>query len=478
MPGRCKDNNYDKNIYICEINTDYVNKMNFKNRHMLLWSAIAMLIMIVSSCSPDWTGEMMPDYSSGNNGRDPEREVVEYTRKVMVLYSAGFNSISSYLKEDIEDLSQGWVPKKRKADDVILVYSHLPKKRGQYSQPTSPVLFQLYADAEGNIVRDTLVTYEAGTISASAGQLHEVLSYVRDTYPARSYGLIFSSHATGYLPGGFYTKPYDYTFNESGESGMFSAGMGGRYIPSPVPYVEPERDPRLPAVKSIGQDALDGMSYEIGLRDFAKAIPMKLDYILFDACLMGGVEVAYELAGKCDMVGFSQAEVLAEGFNYKTLANHLLCNKPKSSPYDVCHDYFVQYDNQFGEYRSATISLIDCNRLETLAEVCKGLFAEYSATIADMSDKGVQQFYTGSHHWFYDLKSILLNAGMTAEEEAELDAALAECVVYKGNTPSFLNTFAIHTFSGFSMYLPGNGNKELDKYYRTLKWNKATGLVK
>jgi hypothetical protein len=41
-----------------------------------------------------------------------------------------------------------------------------------------------------------------------------------------------------------------------------------------------------------------------------------------------------------------------------------------------------------------------------------------------------------------------------------------------------MNEFYINTFSGFSMYLPSNGHAELDKYYRTLKWNQATGLVK
>ena len=449
--------------------------MNFKIRHILIWSAMALLTAMTSSCSTDWYGEMMPDYSSGQGCSGADREVIEYTRKVMVLYSAGFNSISSYLKEDIEDLSHGWIPKKGKAEDVILVFSHLPEKRGQYSRPTSPVLFQIYTDSEKNIIRDPLITYEPGTVSASPAQLNEVLTYVRNTFPAKSYGLIFSSHATGYLPGGFYSKPSGYTFTEGA---MFSTGKGGTYFPSPVPYIEPERDPSLPAVKSIGQDVQDGMSYEIDLRDFARAIPMKLDYILFDACLMGGIEVAYELVGKCDRVGFSQAEVLAEGFNYRTLTSHLLGNRPEASPYDVCRDYFLQYDKQSGEYRSATISLIDCNRLEPLAEVCSRLFAKYQDTISNMSESGVQRFYTGTHHWFYDLKSILLNAEITPEEEAELDAALAECVIYKGNTPSFLSSFAIHTFSGFSMYLPGYGHNELNKYYRTLKWNQATGLVK
>ena len=59
-----------------------------------------------------------------------------------------------------------------------------------------------------------------------------------------------------------------------------------------------------------------------------------------------------------------------------------------------------------------------------------------------------------------------------------LEEAINGCILYKGATPSFMGEFAIDTFSGLSMYLPSNGHKELNKYYRTLKWNKATGLVK
>ena len=214
------------------------------------------------------------------------------------------------------------------------------------------------------------------------------------------------------------------------------------------------------------------------IRDFAEAIPMKLDYLLFDACLMGGIEVAYELAGKCDRLGFSQAEVLAEGFNYTTISSHLLGNRNESDPLSVCKDYFTQYDVQEGVYRSATISLIDCNNLEPLAETCSILFDKYSDKIHSLNASDVQRFYRGSKHWFYDLESILLNAGISDSELQELHSALNRCILYKGATPSFMNEFSIHTFSGFSMYLPSNGHDELDKYYKTLKWNKITGLVK
>lgn len=450
--------------------------MSLKHLHIFLTAAVTLLL-VAGACTPEWEYDMIPGTSVSRPDEGPEagRDISTDTRKVLLLYSAGFNSISSYLKEDIEDLSKGWVPRQRRNEDVILVYSHQPSSRGQYSKKTSPVLFRLYSTSEGAVVRDTLAVYEPGTISASSPQLHEVLSYVKEEFPAKSYGMIFSSHATGYLPSGFYSKPDGYIFSESM---MRRQGLDRPAAPVPVPYMEPEQNPGLPAVKSVGQDVDGSLSYEMDIRDFADAIPMKLDYILFDACLMGGIEVAYELAGKCDKVGFSQAEVLAEGFNYTTLASHLLGNKLSSDPYSVCEDYFTQYDIQSGVYRSATISLIDCNSLEPLAHTCRVLFDKYHEQIQSLDPSVVQRFYRSSRHWFYDLQSIMENAGMTSDEKEELEAALDLCILYKGATPSFMQEFYIDTFSGFSMYLPSHGHPQLDKYYKTLKWNQATGLVK
>ena len=213
------------------------------------------------------------------------------------------------------------------------------------------------------------------------------------------------------------------------------------------------------------------------LQDFADAIPMKLDYILFDACLMGGIEVAYELKDKCRRIGFSQAEVLAEGLDYSTLTTHLL-QSAEPDPQGVCEDYFKQYDIESGVYRSATISYIDCEMLEPLAEVCRDLFSIHSNGISWIRPNNVQRFYRSDKHWFYDLESIIFESGATKEEISRLHDALKGCVLYAAHTPTFMLEFEINTFSGFSMYLPSNGSVELNKYYKTLKWNKATGLVK
>jgi hypothetical protein len=448
-----------------------------RNRHNILFVAV-LLIALLASCSKDSIHGDGFSHTNTNKTEGGQRIELQEHRSLLLLYSAGYNSISEYLKEDINDIQKGWIPGTGIRENILLIYSHFPAKRSDYSTPTSPTLTRISMDNDGGIIKDTLIVYPEGTHSATAEQLHEVLSHVKEKFPVKTYGMIFSSHASGYLPTGYYTAPDEYVF--SAKDGMMFR-PGARMQPSrPVPYVAPEHDPSLPAVKSIGQDQVGPLgnyaSYEIELDDFAKALPMQMEYILFDACLMGGVEVAYELKDKCRYVGFSQAEVLAEGFDYKTLVDHLLKSEIPD-PQAVCEDYFLQYDIQSGIYRSATISMVDCSRMQSLAQTCRNLFDKYRKEIAWLSPGSVQRYFRSSYHWFYDLEDILVKAGITAEELAQLRESLDECMVYKASTPEFMGSFAIKTYSGLSMYLPCNGNAELDKYYKTLQWNIDTKLV-
>lgn len=444
---------------------------------------ILIILTAAASCILSSCSDIDENFSIGHGGSRPESypergACAVPKRHVLLLYSAGFNSLSSYLRDDIKDLLSGYVPHERMSENALLIYSHLPERDGNYAIPTAPVLYRVSRDEFDRVKCDTLVRYPTnGSISASALHFNEVLTYVKDEFPAESYGLIFSSHATGYLPAGYYNNPGGYRF----ESVSKMRRMGALRTPAPLPYIEPEHDPSLPAVKSIGEHKIgtynNYVSYEMEIGEFARAIPMKLDYILFDACLMGGIEVAFELSGKTDRVGFSQTEVLAEGFDYKTITTHLLKDEGPD-PESVCRDYFTQYDIQSGQYRSATISLVDCNALTSLKEVCSELFSTYANALVRINPDEVQRYYRYSYHWFYDLKDILAKAGATAEELASVDQALDKCVLYKAATPSFMGSFYIDSFCGLSMFLPSDGNAELSKYYRTLLWNQDTGLVK
>lgn len=425
---------------------------------------------------PDINGKT---FGYGNLG---ERGISKETRRVMILYSAGFNNLSDYLSRNIDDLEKGFLPGTSRKENVLLVFSKLPAQKSDYNTKTSPVLFRLYKNHEGKAVADTLLIMEKGTLAASANTIKTVLEYIKTNFPAAGYGLIVSSHATGWLPKGYFNNPVESGFSWNGKqpNTLFPDNEGQRlYNDIPVPYIELDQDPSIPQVKSITQETAieDGVrvSYEVEMEDFASAIPMYLDYIIFDACLMGCIEVAHSLKDKCALIGFSPTEILADGFDYKKLAGRLIGGLEPDVK-GACQDYFQQYDNKEGSYRSATISLINCSKLDGLASVCNSLFAKYKTEIASIDPSTIQRYYRQNRHWFYDLEDIVVKSGASQEDISKLKTSLGEAVIYKAATPAFLG-IDINTYSGFSMYLPAHGSAYLNNFYKSLSWNKASALV-
>ena len=403
---------------------------------------------------------------------------------VLIIYSAGQNSLASYLKEDIRDFCKGYLPAGNDPN-ILLSYQKISSK---YT-PAPSYLIRYYSYM-GRLAADTLLRFPPDMKASSAGTLNEVLAYARDNFPSKGYGLLFSSHATGWLPKGYYSDPDHYDDMYGSSTAHVTAGrtQAEPGIDGSVPYIQPERDPSAPPVKSLGEDRIWGngqaLSYQMELSEFDDAIPMHLDYIFFDCCLMGGIEVAYELRDKCNMILFSPAEVIAEGFDYTKMGKRLL-GKNGPDLKGVCSDYYEYYSThpKGGQYRSATVTLVDCMRLEPVADACRTIFNNCRQGLADIVPDEVQQYYTGNCHWFYDLYDIAVKAGTDDTALAELQDAIDGCIIYKAHTDSFLldngygSGFDIRTYSGFSMYLPCNGSPYLDDSYRRLEWNMATGLI-
>lgn len=441
-------------------------------RIKFIW--IALCIAFVAACTGDAEFRRGDSRDSRDSRDIPQtRSNDPETRRVLLLYSAGYNSLSTYLKEDIEDeLMSGFIPGDGRLENILLVFSKLTERPRNYEIQTSPVLFRIYKDAKGTVISDTLRTWTLGTRAVDTEVLGDVLTYVRNRFPAAGYGMIFSSHGTGWVPDGYYSDP-----------SAFGDGDDFWNAPRRTFRYREINDGTWPDVKSVGQEYAFGTSesYEIDLEDFAAAIPYKLDYLIFDACLMGGVEVAWSLRDKASLIAFSQTEILAQGLPYKTVGNSLI-GPGGPDVLKVCQDYFEQYDTQGGANRAATISLVKTDGMEALAEVCAPLFEKYSGAIASLSESSVQGFgrVAGgyAHPWYFDLRDILVKAGADVSELAAFDGVLAQTVLYSAHTPSFLG-IRIDTNCGLSMYLPSEGSEYLNNFYRTsISWNEAVSLVR
>jgi len=364
--------------------------------------------------------------------------------RVTIMYAAAVSNLSAAISEDIEDICNGTLPS-LESGDVFLVYSHMPVSNARYSTPSSPVLFRAWEDNDGTHHRDTLITYPANSISSTVEVMHQVLSDAQRLFPAPHFGMIISSHGKGWIPKG-YEEPI---FNP------FSV------VPSSA------------ETKEICIESVSGSG--INIDDLPNALPMKMDYIIMDSCLMGCVETAYELRGKCDLLLFSPTEILSDGMMYHTMGP-LLTNIHNPNIKQVARDYFNHYNELSGSYRSATISVVDVNAIEPLASVCKKLTGLYRQAIYETPSSNVQPYFYNSLHWYFDLRDIYVQAGINEEELAELDAAISDAVLYEAHTEEFLGV-KMERVCGLSMYKPYNNLSTLNEYYSNLAWNKAIGLL-
>lgn len=347
------------------------------------------------------------------NGIAPEFPVKD---KTVLIYMVGNNNLSSYASSNLRDLKNGFVP----SEDNLLVYYHTPSQ--------SPVMLQLRTDEAGAVVQDTVYRFPARN-SSTAESLKSAMQVTHTMFPANEYGLFLWSHGTGWLPQGQYSK----SFGEENGS-------------------------------------------EIEIVDLVKAFPYKLSFVVFDACLMGCVEVAYQMRDSVDYVIASPAEILSNGFPYANIMKHLF--KTPADYVSVAEEYYNHYNSMSGQSRSATISVVKTAELENLAAETKKVFDKYRGNIPLLKYDSVQGYYRFNKYWFYDFGDFIKK--IAGEEDAvPVIEALEKAVIYKAATPWFLD-FSIdpQKYSGLSTYIPlAPSDPELDAFYAKFDWNRDTGMV-
>jgi len=379
---------------------------------------------------------------------DTAEPVVENNRQVTIFIGEGFNNLSYDILSNLRTVKP--LPM-ASSTSVFVAICHFTASGGDYRTKTSPLILRLSSDWSGAVVTDTLKILENGAQLTDKAVLKEALQFVKETFPSKHYGAILSSHGTGWLPEQYYSAPTV----RKGDPRTKSFGCEADYLKSKL------------------------ISRETNITDLEQAFPMKMDYLVFDACLMGCVEVAWQLRGVTDHIGFSQTEVLSYGFDYSTFSDRFLSSTP-SDALGWCRDYYDLYNRKGGSSRSATISYINCQALDSLASICYRLNRSYP--VETMSASGIQTFMrkgqlTVEEPWFYDLEDIYVHAGANEDELKELRGALGLCVEYAAHTDHFLE-LPVATNCGLSMFLPSTGTATLKKFYQNLDWNATTELVK
>ena len=357
--------------------------------------------------------------------------------KVVLLYLAANNNLSSYALDNMVALKEGFLPSVNDKS-ILLVYKHISGHK--------PELVRLFKDHNGVPVEDLVAVYEDHN-SASPEVLKGVLNKMKAIFPADEFGLILWSHATGWLPEGVY---------------------GASKAPG-----APFADPYASIVKSFGEDRGE----ELEISELKLAIPYKLDFLIFDCCFMGGVEVAYELRNSAEYIMAAPTEILATGFPYDKVIRPLF--EYKTDLEEVANIYYQHYapldPSSSTVYNSATIALYDTDELDELADICGVIFSGNRIKMAELNRYSVQPYYRFSQDYFFDLDHFISKIA-TPSQLISFRDALDDVIVVKWTTDKFID-IPIEHYSGISVYIPEIPSGELEDSYRTLEWNQRTKLV-
>lgn len=346
--------------------------------------------------------------------RHDNEDIVQPVSRTLIVYMAADNDLSADALADIEEMKQGF----SETGANLLVFVDLPDE--------PPFLLKIGQSKETRIK-----TYPELN-SADAGTLAKIIREIIGLYPAEEYGLVLWSHGTSWLPA---SKP----LRAFGIDSSFPKTGSGINIP-----------------------------------ELAEALPVTFDFILMDACLMGSVEVIYELRNKANFVIASSTETIYEGFPYDKIMPELV--KPEIHLESVARHYFNYYNKLNGAYRSAAVSLIDTRELHALAMAMKSLIDNNNLDFSSFDRTSVQRLDVYDEQYHFDFSDFISKAFTDADKSA-FERQLNKCVLYRAATPRFIEMFDVNTYCGLSCYIPLGKRTDLNSYYRTLQWSKACGML-
>lgn len=302
---------------------------------------------------------------------------------------------------------------------------------------------------------DTIRVYDE-LDSTDPAVLKEVIDDVVNNWKAESYGLLLWSHGMSWIP-----EPQMHAV--AGNQGWTSMRDGPRT--------------KTFATENLPNDAYTCME----LDELADAIPDGVfDFIAFDACYMGSVEVAYALRNKAQYIVSSSCEIIDEGFPYETVTRDFI----NGNLLKMCSEFYSAYNRKGGWYQTASISLVNTYGLDSLARCFKKIVATHKAEIPTLDVSDIQRFDRFKKHVMFDLEDFVDKLGTNRDDLMEFRLQLEKCIPYKNSTPYICSRYPddpdgikMVSFCGLSVYIPLEAFEAsgLNDDYRDTEWCRDTG---
>lgn len=234
--------------------------------------------------------------------------------------------------------------------------------------------------------------------------------------------------------------------------------------------------------RALGYDG--STSNSINLPDMVEAmetLEKPFDFILFDACYMGTMEVAYEFRHVADYQISSVMEVPAYGFPYDYFLGDLYKGTVEGYK-NVCQSFVDYYKSVYDEGKTAwgTIALIDSKEVEGMTQAVRQQIVAHKDTLASYVPKRIQEYGRQAGQGIaHDLEHFVkdLNGG---EVPAAFAEQLEKTVLYKGcleearYTPYNYDVDATN-YCGLGIYIPQSNKSKWNPYFKTLDWYEASG---
>ncbi len=300
--------------------------------------------------------------------------------------------------------------------------------------------------------------------SASANVLKDVIRYTQRSYPADSYGIIFWSHASGWIKSNF-SESITTANNKTKPALRKSFGIDN------------------------GKNTSSNSGNQMNIEDMASALSefSKFDFIMFDACFMQSIEVAYELKEHTRYIIGSPAEIPGPGAPYNQLIAPIFAETPDIA--GIVNTYYGHYysDSSFG----VVLSAIDCDKLDKLANHTSYYIQKYKDTFLDSDYSDVQNYFLyeqwrlyANYPDCYEMQGIMQKI-LPEQEYVQWKEVFDEAIIIAQTTDYWYSAYKRghlpvdkKQFGGISMFLP------LDKYsdenfmneYASTRWANAIGF--
>lgn len=388
--------------------------------------ALLVVLLCLAAVSCD-------DENESDDGNTPSVTQAEVT---YLLYLVGQNDLSGQLNENIEALMDGYANTSINAN--VLVYADVN---------TTPTLYKLNKTGYGTVLKSVVKTY-SDQLSVDPDVMQGVISFVCSAYPARRYGITFSSHADGSL-----------------------------YTPNTV------------RKRSFGYEGSNGYGMNItDIRSVLEQCP-KMELVMFDACLMAGVETVYELKDCTHYFLGTPNSVPGYGFPYDKILPDLL-KMDVDGLKAVAQGYMTYYRNNTETWDDfAAVSLTDAEKMPALAEAVNQMFLDQAVQrkAASFNPRDLQRFETGNYP-LYDFGQYIDSIGKGSAHLAQVKEALDNAVLFTDhNDYASVNSYTAEleipinddSFCGLNTYVSTPSwiyNTERSEYFTTLQWYRDAGL--